>query len=304
MTRKDAYPVPRIDETLDTLAGSCIFTTLDLLSGYWQVEVQPEDREKTAVCTPDGLFEFKGELHRFSTLTYIKVQHERTFSAKCGCLVQFRSREITRNFCTNSPSAAILNTSLVPTRGERHEQRMADDVEPYQFETLMTAEELSAYRERVSNRRDDDSDGENVKENYGDSRIGNNSWCSCGRCVAMPTVTESLCCNELREARDKMGQNACITLHAAFERVCLDPDVLETALVLVANVRFHSYSQPIQNKTYRLAAYRQFTYWTHSRLGRHIRRVIPACVVNQVRLMYSEPSGQYIGYQEPLDIDT
>ena len=181
---------------------------------------------------------------------------------------------------------------------------MEDDVEPYQFEPLMTAEELSAYRERVSNRRDDDSDGEDEEENYGDSRIGNSSWCSCGRCVAMPTVTESLCCNELREARDKMGQNACITLHAAFERVCLDPDVLETALVLVANVRFHFYSQPIQNKTYRLAAYRQFTYWIHSRLGRHIRRVIPACVVNQVRRMYPEPSGQYIGYQEPLDIDT
>ena len=58
ITQKDAYPIPRIDETLDTLAGSCIFTTLDLLSGYWQVEVQPEDREKTAVCTPEGLFEF------------------------------------------------------------------------------------------------------------------------------------------------------------------------------------------------------------------------------------------------------
>ena len=58
VTRKDAYPIPRIDETLGTLAGSCIFTTLDLLSGYWQVEVRPEDREKTAVCTSEGLFEF------------------------------------------------------------------------------------------------------------------------------------------------------------------------------------------------------------------------------------------------------
>ena len=42
---------------MDTLAGSCIFTTLNLLSDYWQVEVQPEDREKTAVCTSEELFD-------------------------------------------------------------------------------------------------------------------------------------------------------------------------------------------------------------------------------------------------------
>ena len=59
VTRKDAYPLPRIDDTLDTLSGAHWFTTLDLISGYWQVEVEPADREKTAFCTPEGLFEFK-----------------------------------------------------------------------------------------------------------------------------------------------------------------------------------------------------------------------------------------------------
>ena len=59
ITRKDAYPLPRVDDTLDTLAGSKWFTTLDLISGYWQVELEPEHREKTAFCTQDGLFEFK-----------------------------------------------------------------------------------------------------------------------------------------------------------------------------------------------------------------------------------------------------
>ncbi len=58
VTRKDAYPFPRVDDILDTLAGSRWFSTLDLLSGYWQVEVKPKDREKTAFCTPEGLFEF------------------------------------------------------------------------------------------------------------------------------------------------------------------------------------------------------------------------------------------------------
>ena len=59
ITRKDAYPIPRIVDTLDTLAGSTWFTTLDLVSGYWQVEVSDNDWAKTAFCTHEGLFEFK-----------------------------------------------------------------------------------------------------------------------------------------------------------------------------------------------------------------------------------------------------
>ena len=58
VTRKDAYPIPRVDDTLDTLAGAKWFSTLDLKSGYWQVEVNKDDREKTAFCTHEGLFQF------------------------------------------------------------------------------------------------------------------------------------------------------------------------------------------------------------------------------------------------------
>ena len=58
VTHKDAYPLPQIDETLESLSGSQYFTTLDLASGYWQVEVSESDKEKTAFSTRDGHYEF------------------------------------------------------------------------------------------------------------------------------------------------------------------------------------------------------------------------------------------------------
>ena len=58
VTHQDAYPLPRIDATLDSLAGATYFTTLDLASGYWQVKVEEQDKEKTAFSTPKGHFEF------------------------------------------------------------------------------------------------------------------------------------------------------------------------------------------------------------------------------------------------------
>ena len=59
VTLKDAYPLPRIDSSLDQLAGAQWFSCLDLNSGYWQVEVDKQDRQKTAFSSRSGLFEFK-----------------------------------------------------------------------------------------------------------------------------------------------------------------------------------------------------------------------------------------------------
>ena len=57
-THRDAYTLPCIDETLDSLVHAIMFTTLDLASGYWQVELDESSKEKTAFSTPGGHYEF------------------------------------------------------------------------------------------------------------------------------------------------------------------------------------------------------------------------------------------------------
>ncbi|PIK58620.1 hypothetical protein BSL78_04463 [Apostichopus japonicus] len=57
-TIKDAYPIPRIDESLDALHGAKWFSTIDLLAGYHQVAVDEKDKHKTSFITPFGLYEY------------------------------------------------------------------------------------------------------------------------------------------------------------------------------------------------------------------------------------------------------
>ena len=49
-TLKDSYPLSRIDDSIDALSGACWFSTLDLASGCWQVEVEETDGLAWEVC--------------------------------------------------------------------------------------------------------------------------------------------------------------------------------------------------------------------------------------------------------------
>lgn len=58
VTKKDVYPLPRIDEMFDSLGNCRYFTVMDCCSGYWQIAMDPVDQEKTAFVTHCGLYEF------------------------------------------------------------------------------------------------------------------------------------------------------------------------------------------------------------------------------------------------------
>jgi Reverse transcriptase (RNA-dependent DNA polymerase) len=58
ITVRDSYPLPRMDECIDSLGDARVFSTLDCNSGYWQIPVNPGDREKTTFTSHEGLYKF------------------------------------------------------------------------------------------------------------------------------------------------------------------------------------------------------------------------------------------------------
>ena len=59
MTVKDTYPLPRMDECIDSLGESEYFTTIDAFAGYWQINLRKRDRHKTAFVCHAGTYEYK-----------------------------------------------------------------------------------------------------------------------------------------------------------------------------------------------------------------------------------------------------
>ena len=58
VTVKDTYPLPRLDECLDWLGDTKVFSALDAISGYWQMPIPEPDRDKTAFSCHSGLYRF------------------------------------------------------------------------------------------------------------------------------------------------------------------------------------------------------------------------------------------------------
>src|SRR2546421_11887375 len=78
VTKKDNHPLPRIDEMLDKFEGSQWFSSIDLTSAYWQVEMDEKDIEKMTFITSEGLYEFLVMPFRLcnALATFQRLMHE------------------------------------------------------------------------------------------------------------------------------------------------------------------------------------------------------------------------------------
>jgi len=58
MTVRDVYPIPRMNDCLDSLGDASVFSTIDCNAGYWQMPLAEEDRDKTTFTSHAGLYRF------------------------------------------------------------------------------------------------------------------------------------------------------------------------------------------------------------------------------------------------------
>ncbi|XP_071852454.1 uncharacterized protein [Apostichopus japonicus] len=154
--------------------------------------------------------------------------------------------------CVESPYEDDTDSSSTSSEEEQlpdtDEEEFARDLvgaAPYRFEPLLPEGEQQPRQPMERN--------ENME------RLQRLDWCRCGACALMPTVTESVCCQEIPCMQDTMLQagtpETCITQHEAFESVAL--------CIVVLDVAYIGYSRREQRQVphrdherYRYTAYR------------------------------------------------
>ncbi|WAR18486.1 hypothetical protein MAR_033417 [Mya arenaria] len=191
-----------------------------------------------------------------------------------------------------------------------YEDSSSDDENPLNLDDL----NIQAYRfepQRDTDDENSETDGDTDEESLqdhniiGNDRVGNvGAWCLCGCCSDMQKEIDCLCCRELVAINGKENneqiQLDCICNHPKFSTLCLDRDVLGVAAITVSAMMGTFLPVPVTDTFFRLTAYRQFTLWIYGKLGRHNRRVVPACVVNKVRLQFPNLDGRdnFVGFEE------
>ncbi|XP_033101216.1 P2X purinoceptor 7-like [Anneissia japonica] len=136
---------------------------------------------------------------------------------------------------------------------------------------------------------DDGNSTDDTDIRLDDDRTENLCWCTCENCVIMPSRIECVCCRENVDICRKMDVNIdkCIQSKESLKTLCLDKEIL-VLMSSIKEVVGEDLRDPISNRLYRYTAYQSFTWWIYGKLGRKVRRIIPACVVTCIRAHFPE----------------
>ena len=125
------------------------------------------------------------------------------------------------------------------------------DITPYSREPEWTEEDIRLSEgDRGEDSEDSDSCGQNNMDIWPpSSRVGNTDWCLCGECCEMKTRVESVCCHEYEETVRKIRgtEVKCVALLPRFGTVCMDREVLETALTGIFDLTKRPLDSPADN---------------------------------------------------------
>lgn len=141
-------------------------------------------------------------------------------------------------------------------------------------------------------------------------------WCNCGNCQDMPTSLERKCCTEecfdltnFQDANFTPGSQCVLQSHLLVDQIF---SAASLQLQWFRQRRYQGFRGNdllfchMTNLHYRYFAYRSYIDFLHGYLGRHNRRVIPACVVAYIRATWPDPDNKYVGFREvqmPADDD-
>ena len=105
---------------------------------------------------------------------------------------------------------------------------------------------------------------------------------------------DSACRGKIQTNVNAARLRSCVTSYKLFQNLCLDRNVLETAIKARSDIRAEELDFGMNS--FRKASYRQYILWRYGRLGKGNRKVVPSCVVQMVRTAYPAPDGNYMGF--------
>ncbi|KAM4030100.1 uncharacterized protein ACNLHF_021986 [Anomaloglossus baeobatrachus] len=204
---------------------------------------------------------------------------------------------------TNTPSTIdvtnpVSNTVCSTAQSNTHDSDSYDEIKTLlsQIKTKFGGDSANEECFPSNPLRIDNAKFIEFNEDHDENRIGIIDWCKCGKCVAMPTNIESICCKEVDNVEPYMDNLACITEHDFFFIFCEREETVHI-LQRIVGLTIGPSTTKEQNRKSRKTSYRSFTAWIHGPLGRGNRRPISSCVVNKVREAFPDADDSYMGFK-------